>query len=136
MPTRLLRACLLLLATACASASGTPGAALAGDYTVESVNDRPLPARLREYPSGHSELVSGGLTLRADGTFLETGAVRLITGGVANTNTQTATGTYTVDGSRLTLRYERDGRTVTGAVDGGKLLVEASGDLKVRYRRQ
>jgi hypothetical protein len=93
-------------------------------YVVEQVNGSPLPARLNEYPGGHTELVSGGLDLRLDGSFVETGAVRLVSGPVTNTNTHTATGRYLVDGARLVMTYSQAVRSVTGTAEGARLTVQ------------
>lgn len=109
--------------------------AAADSFAVEQVNGRPLPARLREYRAGHTELVSGSLVLREDGTFTETGAVRLVASGLANTNTHTATGRYTVAGPEVRLTYDRGGRTVSGRVTGDSLTITA-GEMTVLYRRR
>ena len=112
-----------------------PEPTIVGTYVVEQVNGAPLPARLREYPGGHTELVSGGLELRLDGTFVETGAVRLVAGAVSNTNTHTATGRYTIDGARVVLTYTQGGRMVTGTASLPRLTVTA-GSMTIIYLRR
>ena len=129
----------LLLVGACASAPRQPAAArtpdVVGVYVVEQVNGAPLPARLRAYPQGHTELVSGGLDLRPDGTFVETGAVRLAVGPVANTQTHTAAGRYTVAGPRVVMTYSQGGRSVTATAEGKRLTVTTE-SLTITYARQ
>lgn len=121
--------------TARADAASSAGAQVAGEWIVETVNGRPLPYRLREYEGGWTELASGSLTLRDDGTFTETGAVRLVAGGTSNTNTHNALGRYAVDGVNLRFTFERGGRTETAVLEAGKLTMRKSPEVVVTYRR-
>ena len=107
---RLAIVAVLLLVDCISAATTTEPDARAGTYTLTSVDLDPLPTQ-PDYSSGSRWVLSGSLTLQADGYFVLTERDSVWNGRVYARQDRTESGRWTSDGSLLTLS---DTATATG----------------------
>jgi hypothetical protein len=110
MLRRLLPLVALAVAVACGSDSTTqPTASLAGTWTLQSINGGPLPATVTQTATDKLEVLSDVVNVSANGTYTETLQFRETLNGVSTTSTSTDAGTYTVNGTSVTLNSQQIG---------------------------
>ncbi len=99
-----------------------------GTYTLVTVNGNKLP-----YPVSHEDgapqVLSGAITLNADGTFTSVSSYKLPTGVIS----QQLNGTYTRDGSRLSLQWKGAGTTIS-TLEGNTFTIDNNEGLLLGYR--
>jgi hypothetical protein len=123
-----MRRCLALFAvaliTACGSdASTAPQPTIAGTWTLQTINGSPLPFIVAQTGTNKVELVSDVVVISGTGSFTETSSVRTTTNGVATTQSVADAGSYTLNGTAVTLHFNSDGSTATGSWSGNTVTV-------------
>ena len=107
---------------ACSSESGTGVQSHAGTYTLRTVNGVALPYTIIQIDSTtRLELIDDALTLTDAGTFTESGHGRSTIDGKVTTQANVATGTFTLDGTAITLRNNDPTSMATGTLSGTRL---------------
>ena len=133
-------------------APGNPGAP--GTYTLAQVEGRALPAVVEADGACRDELLSGTLTLAADGTWtLETVERELCEGQPSREDRETERGRYTLSGTAVAFTADDDAaddadapadddgadvdidEPASGTVDGGTLTVRLREGQTVVFRR-
>ena len=90
-------------ATAC-SDSTSPGASIAGTYSLQTINGQPLPVVVNSSGSPYSEVLSSQISLGVDGDYNSLTRYRdTYPGGQPNLVDVRATGFWTLSGSQITL---------------------------------
>lgn len=123
------RTCLAIVAAvlcaACADSTG-PDTTHVGVYHLRTVNGEPLPFTLAQVGPDRVEVTAGQIILNPDATFTDRTTFRIVESGGTEMQDQTATGTYTTNGSVVQLtptgaaRYSvaiRDNRVLTQTVE-------------------
>jgi hypothetical protein len=119
---------LLLAAAACGDKSTAPKR-IEGTYTLQSIDGDVLPMIYFDDPAAGQrvEVLSGSITISADGTFSAPWSLRVTDGGATAPYSETCTGTYTRSGNSIT-RTETDGVWCGGIYnvdwDGNNTLTE------------
>lgn len=119
----------VLLGIGCSGQRATDSNILVGSFSRASVNGSSLPAIIdrSEVKTGTGttlttvEALSGVLTLRKDGTFVNATRIRVTQDVKADTATTSLTGRYTINADVITLTYS------SGDVFSGTLTPGASG---------
>jgi hypothetical protein len=119
----------LLFAVACTdNGIFNPLADAAGTYQLTVYAGKTLPAHYviqpgdpnyPSYPNGATfDVVDGSLVLNSNGTYTETNNYVITpTGGQSQTSYFVSQGTWTLNGTDLTLSSQAEGRFVTGTLD-------------------
>jgi len=135
---RLVAALLVSAALACGgddSITVPTNASVAGTWTLQSVNGSPLPFVIVQSGSNKSELTADVLTVGSSGNFTQLTTIRNTLNGQVTTQSTPDAGTYTLNGTAATFRFNSDGSTGTGAINGNTLTVADVGLVMV-YQRQ
>lgn len=130
---RLLLAIGAVSVIACGDSTG-PGGDPVGSWELETINDEQLPYTFFQFGTIRSEILSGRLIVRSDGTYENTSTTRDTDGSTVTTTTETFTGTWTASGGSLTLTDDEDGSQINGSVSGNTLTFSEAG-FEVVYRR-
>jgi len=117
MMRRLIPLVALAVAVACGSDSTTQPtvASLAGTWTLQSVNGQPLPFTLTQTGTDKLELLSDVVTATSNGTYTEVVQFRTTINGQSTTTSDSDVGTFTVNGTAVTLSSSATGN-ITGAL--------------------
>jgi hypothetical protein len=114
-----------MLCIACSDSTG-PDATHVGVYHLRTVNGDALPFTLAQVGADRVEVASGYIVLNADGTFTDRTTFRIVEAAGEQVTDETATGTYTTNGSVVQLaptgadRYSvaiRDNRVLTQTME-------------------
>ena len=110
---------ILAVAVACGSDSPTQPttASIAGTWTLTSVNGTGLPFVTSQTANDKVELVGDVVTATATGTYTEVFSFRETLNGVVTTRNEPDNGTYTLNGTAITLNSSTQG-SITGALSG------------------
>lgn len=119
---------LLALVTACGGDSSTDpiSASVAGTYTLRTVNGSPMPYTVQQSGPFKYEITDDAYTLSDGGAWTEVWRDRTTSNGVVTTSENTDAGTYTRNGTAITLTSPNSG-AVSGSVNGGTLSLSAEG---------
>ena len=120
-----------ILFLACGDSTG-PGA-IAGNYTLRTIDGQDLPAVILQVLNDKVEVTAGSLRINSDLTFSSSLTAAATTSGTTTSATDTQTGTYTLNGTAITLRFQ-DASTSTGSITGNTLTVIDEG-LSLVYRK-
>ena len=94
--------------------------AIAGNYTLRTINGQDLPFTIEAaLLDGKIELAAGSLRINSDNTFSLSLTLATTEGGTTTSETETTTGSYTLNETAITLTS--DGETVTGSITGNTL---------------
>ena len=99
-----------------------------GTYALVTINGEKLPCT-PPHQGGAPQVLSGAITLKADGTFTSAMSYNLPTGPASGQ----FSGTYTRDGSRFSLQWKGAG-TTTATFDGKTFTMDNEGIL-FAYRK-
>jgi hypothetical protein len=110
--------------TALPPAPLTP-AAVSGTWTLLTIDGGSLPYVMSRFGDTKIELLSDTLTFTANGTATESAQSRFTAGARVETDTTTAAGSFTIDGS--TIRFTSDGRSRTATLNGTMLVANVDG---------
>jgi hypothetical protein len=126
---KVIGALLLAMLVACGGDKATGPEAIAGTYTLRTVNGASVPAVVFQDSQEKDELTGGSISLNADKTWSGTLTAKVtdLTTGASGTFAAPANGTYTSNGGTITLTDSQDGSQLTGTVGGGTLTI--GGDI-------
>lgn len=122
-----------LLIVSCSDASG-PGGGVAGTWRLEKVNGSALPFTLPDEPVDKLELTGEVITLVPPRTLTIVTTFRVTDGSNVYSESIPDGGTYSVNGSTVTLTWDSDGTTDTATVNGNTMTLDDIG-LTFVYRR-
>lgn len=100
--TRAIAGLLVAFTAACSDSTG-PEASVTGTYTLRSINGANVPVVVYQEGTYREEVQSGSITINSNNTFSATHTIRFVDGTDSMTATQTCTGTYSRNGSSMTL---------------------------------
>ncbi len=86
----------------CKDSTGTDADAVAGVYTLVTIDGQQLPVIVDQVGNDIVELTAGTVTLDANGTFSDVTDLRFTESGVATTEVDAAQGNWTVVGTTVT----------------------------------
>jgi hypothetical protein len=124
MRRQLIGVMLVLTALACGSDKGTgPDASMSGNFTLRTVAGVNVPAAVYDQPDGKVEIVAGNLNFSTDRTWTGQFDVRGTDrpSGIVTPLTLHGNGTYTLNGSTVTIHDATDGTDFTATVNGNTL---------------
>jgi hypothetical protein len=79
-----------------------PNGAVAGTYTLRTINNQSLPVIIDQSGSDKLEIIGGTVRLNSDMSFTDATTYRLTLNGQVSEDTDTAFGTYVVSGNNIT----------------------------------
>lgn len=120
-PIAVLFAGLALTSAACGGGDSSGPPSIAGTYTLQTVNNSPLPFTTSEDATYKAEILSWVVTLNTNATYNFVFQGRSTDNGVPTVNTITSVGTYTVSGSTIEMVDHLDNSSLTATVSGGLL---------------
>lgn len=106
--------------------TGPTVAELAGTYSLQTVNNQPLPYVIQQSTDFRVELTDIFITLNENGTFSEEVWYREVDAGIVTEYPETDGGTFVVDGNEVELHYTVGG-VLIGTIDGTSLRFSGSG---------
>jgi hypothetical protein len=133
------RTAIAIIAAVCLSACGggdsgtgpTTGTAVAGSYSLKTVNGSPLPYTIIAQGTSKLEITADVITLTANGSssgsVSQLSTLRNTQNGQATTSTQTDAGTYTLNGSAISIKWSSDGSISTGSLSGNSMTITDQG---------
>jgi hypothetical protein len=126
-----LLACLALTATACGGGDSSGPASIAGTYTLQTVNNAPLPFTTSQDATYKAEILSWVVTLNEDKSYSFVFRGRSTDNGQPTENTITGTGTYTVSGSTVDMFDPSDNSHLGATVGENALTMVVDGPVGV-----
>ncbi len=139
---RLLAVALLLVSASCSKDSSTnPTASLAGTWNLSTINGSSLPFLLAEAdnhvtpPTPRIELLDDQIIASSTGTFTENAHARVTDATGAFTVPFTDSGTWTLSGTTITFRFDSDGSSGTGSLNGNTFTIGETGFSSVYVKQ-
>jgi len=138
--TRLVTVLLVTAAVACGDKNNVvaPIGSIAGTWNLQTVDGRPLPVTLDQTGDTIVELTAITMTLTAStsssGSFSLSSTIRLTENGQSTSQTNSVSGTYSLNGAALSLTA--NGQTITGSWNGGNTLTLSDGGSAFVFARQ
>jgi hypothetical protein len=119
---------LALAATACGGGdSSTAPTSIAGTYTLQSVNNAPLPFTTSEDATYKAEILSWVVTLNDNNSFSHVFKGRSTDNGQITENTIAGAGTYTLSGATVDMLDASDNSHLQASVSGSTMTVVVEG---------
>jgi hypothetical protein len=126
----------ILSAAGCGGDSTSPATqSIVGSWTLQSVNGSPLPFIVQQTGTDKLELLSDVIVISGTGSFTQTTSVRTTTNGVPTTQPVADAGSYTLNGSAITLHFNSDGFTGTASWSGNTITTTTAEGLALVYKR-
>jgi hypothetical protein len=116
-------------ATACGGGDSTAPQSIAGTYTLQSVNNAPLPFTTSEDATYKAEILSWVVTLNGDNTFSHVFRGRSADNGLTTENTLTSSGTYTRSGATVEMIDNSDNSRLEASVSGSTMTIVIDGPI-------
>jgi hypothetical protein len=135
------RRCFLLLAATVVvgcgsdSSTGPSQASIVGTWELKTINGTALPFVVAQVGTNKVELLSDVFTINAGGSFTQTTTVRSTVNGQASTSSEADAGSYTLNGTAVTLKFNSDGSTGTASWSGNTMTTTDGGFALVYTRR-
>lgn len=107
-----------------------PGASIAGAYSLTTVNGAPLPFVVTQAGTYKYEITADTYTLADGATFTEVRADRTTSNGAVTTSTKTDAGSWSRNGTSITLTSPANG-AVSGTVSGNMLTLSSAGNTLI-----
>ena len=118
---------------ACSSSTG-PDTSYVGAYTLLNANGSTLPATTFLGNGEKDELLSGGGSINADGTYSFSLNFRITVGATVTSLPTGSVGTWVRTNNAFSFRDNSDGSTITGAYSNGQMtLVDTGVSLVFRH---
>lgn len=136
MPTLIRRFALVTLVVAAACGGGdfvAPKAAPLSTFTLHSFNGGALPAVISTDASSQVSLLDDSFVFQDNGTYVERGHLRTTRSGVSTVQTLESPGTYTRDGTGITLVSSSG--TINGSFTDDTTLTILAGLNTLVFRR-
>lgn len=120
----------------CGSDSSTnpTTASLAGTWKLTTVNGSPLPY-VEQSGTTTIELLNDQITAAASGAFTESYNVRYTTNGQATTQPSTDAGTWSLNGTIVTIHFTSTNTTDTATLSGNTITIASSGNSGVYVKQ-
>ena len=135
---RLIAFALLLLAPivveGCGSDAVTKPESAVGTFTLSSVDGGPLPLLIIG-GEPKLEVLNDVLTFADGGTFTQKTTFRFTEAGVPSVEDHSELGTFTLEGSALSIHFPSDNSTTKATLSGDKISVTGQGHALVYVRR-
>lgn len=135
--TILVAAVMALSLGACTdTAAGNDADDLDGLYSLQTIDGQLLPVIVDEQGEDIAEVIQGTVTIHADLTFDDVTVLRITESGVVTTETDAATGTWSLAGR--TVQFSPNDGTSGPYVmewDGGNQLTQLFGGFTLVYRK-
>jgi hypothetical protein len=126
----------ILSAAGCGGDSTGPATqSIAGSWTLQSVNGSPLPFIVTQTGTDRLEVLSDVIVISETGSFTQTTSTRTTTNGVPTTQSVADAGSYTLNGSAVTLHFNSDGFTGTASWSGTTITTITGDGLALIYKR-
>lgn len=127
---------LLLVAglMACGGETTAPAATIAGTWNLQTINGTTMPFVIAQTGANKDELLSDMLVVSGTGSFTQTTTLRSTRNGAASTQSIADAGSYSLNGSAVSFRWNSDNSTGTGSWTGNTLTMAADG-FAVVYTR-
>ena len=122
----------LTLIAACTDTTGPDR--VTGTWRLQTVNGGTLPFTIPDDNFDKLEITENVITIADSGRFTDRSAFRITDGGVVSTDLINAQGSYTLEGSVVTLTYDEDGAVFSATVSGNTMTL-VDGALTFMYRR-
>ena len=122
---------LVLSATACGGGDSSGPASIAGTYTLQTVNNAPLPFTTSQDATYKAEILSWVVTLNEDRSYSFVFRGQSTDNGQTTVNTITSTGTYTVSGSTVDMFDPVDNSNLSATLNGNTLTIVIDGGVGV-----
>jgi hypothetical protein len=119
-------------AVGCGDSSG-PDTNPSGTYTLQRVNDGPLPRTLKQGIEYKLEILIGSLRIHDDSTFVRSTTSREVDGPTSVVETRETEGTWTRQGTEI--RFFVDGLPTNIAVIQARDIIVVLDSVKYEYRR-
>ena len=122
---RLLLACATIALIGCGGSDSTgPAASAQGTWNLQTVNGAALPFTLNSNPSTGDklEILDDQYVLNSDGTFTEAFTTRETTNGQITTTPETDNGTWTQQGSQVSVVFASGGG-LAGTISNDKITI-------------
>jgi hypothetical protein len=129
---------LLAFSLACGSDSPSePRTALivVGNWSLESIGGQTLPVLLDQAGNDKLELIEASVAVSADSAFVASSTERTTIAGVAESQTYSDAGHFSVSGNTITFTFDVDGTQVRANVDADAMTF-SEGRSPVIYRRK
>lgn len=107
--------------------TGPTVADVAGTYSLQTVNNEPLPYIIQQATDFRLELTDIFITLNENGTFNEEVWYREVDGAIVTEYPEDDGGTFVVDGDEVELHYTGGGVPLIGTIDGTSLRFSGNG---------
>lgn len=124
---RLLLICAIVGGIACGDSTSPGMAAVAGTWSLQSVNGSPLPYTISQGSLSTTQIASGTLVVSRSGTFTDTTTVATTANGEQSTSAEADSGSYSLNGAVVSFAFVTDGLTGTGLLNGDSVTVALSG---------
>jgi hypothetical protein len=120
---------LVALTVACGDSTTEPTmSSIAGTWELQTVNGAALPYVIFQQGTEKVELTADVFTVTSTGTFTELSTIRTTSSGQTQTETETDAGTYTLNGTAVTFKFDSDPSSPgTGSISGNTLTVADAG---------
>ena len=109
----------------------SPAPVLTGTWNLVTVSGQPLPFTL---PGTNEVVTAESFTILSTGRFTMSTTFRFTINGQVTSESIPDGGTYVVNGSTVTFKYDSDGSTDVAAVNGNTMTLEDIGQVWT-YRR-
>ena|ERR1044071_990933 len=123
---RMLLVALCMGALACSDSTSPTPASISGVWNLRTVNGSNLPYTVQSGTT-RIDIIGDVLTVSEFGTFTQFTSYRYTQNGITSTQSLNDQGTYTLNGTAITFRFNSDGTIGTGSLDGRTLTVTAEG---------
>jgi hypothetical protein len=134
---RAFAAAALVLLVACDSATA-PQSAILGTWNLQTVNGAFLPYTVSGSGANRTDMISNMVTFSSSGAFSVTAVRRTWTNSVPGAlSTTNSTGTYTVNGSTISITTEGETGVETATLnDAGDTLTTTGGGLTLVFKKE
>ena len=117
------------------AASGDANAAV-GLYTLRTIDGQPLPVVIDQQGNDTAEITQGTVTLDASRSFQDSTVVRLTVSGVVSSETDAASGSWTLSGRTVTFTPNDQSGPYQMTWDGANQLAQDFNGFILVYQRQ
>lgn len=135
---RFLTAAVMLASAAACGGGDSPTeptqVSVAGTWSLQTINGTRLPYVVAQTGADKLEVTSDVLSVSGTGSFTQTTTVRLTQNGQVSTQSVADAGSYTLNGSAASFRFNSDGSTGTASISGNTMTVATDGFAYVYTR--